>query len=426
MNKNDSAIISHLLTSAGMEEVNVIEQADVVIVNTCSVRSHAEQRAFGYIATLRSWREQRGSALAIVGCMAQRCASTLMSQYPFIDLILGPDSYRGIVQHLDDVRVRQTRIRETSFSDELYSGLYPRANGISDFVSIMRGCSNYCSYCVVPFVRGPARSRPASDIMAQVSRLIESGVKDITLLGQNVNEYFFAGVSFAHLLEDVARRPGLCRLRFLTSHPKDLSSDVVDTVQKSHALCEWFHLPLQSGNDRILNLMNRRYTREDYLQLVRQIRSVIPCATITTDLIAGFPTESEDEFQDTIEIMKEISFDDAYLYRYSPRSGTRAAELEPLAESLVLDRLHELIDVQHRIMREKCFAMIGRRYEVLFESKARNGGTRGKTRGNKDIVVRHDVAPGTLRMVVIKDVKGRTPIGDVIESRDTEGIDNSH
>jgi len=414
MNKNDSAIIRHLLGKKGMLEVDHVTQADIVIINTCSVRDHAEQRALGHIATLRSWREQPGRILVVVGCMAQRCASFIMNEYPFVDLVLGPDSYRSITEKLKAVRDKQTRIRETELHDELYNGIYPQSSGVSDFISIMRGCNNYCSYCVVPYVRGPVRSRPVMDIIAQVSTMVKNGVREITLLGQNVNEYDHKGNDFAGLLEQVSRMPGLCRVRFLTSHPKDLTDKIINTIARESVLCEWFHIPMQSGNDRILALMNRQYTIGKYRDLVRTIRKKIPNATVTTDIIVGFPTETDREYRDTIEVVKEIQFDDAYMYRYSSRPGTAAAGYDMLPEKMIKNRLHDLIIIQNEIVTRKTKLMIGHTYEVLFEVPARQGGMRGKTRGNKDVIVAMDVVPGTTANVKIEKVIGRTPTGAIV------------
>jgi tRNA-2-methylthio-N6-dimethylallyladenosine synthase len=414
MNKNDSAIISHLLTRAGMVEAESTDTADIVIVNTCSVRGHAEQRALGYIATLRAWRKKQGVVLAVVGCMAQRCAATLMTDYPFIDLLLGPDAYNTIAHRIHNVIEQHQRLKETAFNHELYSGIYPHPTGISDFVSIMRGCSNYCSYCIVPFVRGPARSRDASDICAQVAYLVKCGVKDITLLGQNVNEYLYEGMDFAGLLEQVAQLPGVCRIRFLTSHPKDLDEKVIKVIAQEPALCEWFHLPMQSGNDRILALMNRQYTKAQYRQCVTRIRETVPGAAITTDIIVGFPTESDQDYQDTIAAVQQLQFDDAYMYRYSSRPGTSAARYKSLPEEVIKRRLKDLIAVQTGITVQKLRGMKGQRFEVLFEEAAKRGGTRGRTRGNRDVVVPADISPGAVHTVEVVDIKGRTPIADII------------
>lgn len=414
MNKNDSSIISHLLQNEGMREVDNTDQADIVIINTCSVREHAEQRALGHIATLRSWREQRGKVLAIVGCMAQRRASMLTTEYPFIDLVLGPDAYRSIVQFINNTLEHPTRISETQFSNELYNGVYPTSSAICDYVSIMRGCNNYCSYCVVPYVRGSARSRSVSDIIAQIASMVQNGVKDITLLGQNVSEYQYTQTDFANLLHSVAHVPGVCRIRFLTSHPKDLNQKTIQTVAHEQALCEWFHLPMQSGNSRILELMNRQYTIEQYKDLVQEIRRTIPTATITTDIIVGFPTETEQEYQDTINAVRAIQFDDAYMYGYSPRSETRAFQYEPLPEGVIKSRLAHLIKVQSEVTKEKLNSMRGRTYEVLFEEPAKHGGFRGKTRGNRDVIIQSNFTPGAIAYVLIDKIQGRTPIGSIV------------
>jgi tRNA-2-methylthio-N6-dimethylallyladenosine synthase len=249
----------------------------------------------------------------------------------------------------------------------------------------------------------------------EVEELVRCGVKDVTLLGQNVNEYLRDGVDFARLLETTARTENLFRLRFLTSHPKDFIPGILDVVYRNKNICEWFHLPLQSGNDRILQLMNRRYTKEHYLNLILEIRRMMPEAAVTTDVIAGFPTETEDEFQETLDIMRAVRFDDAYMYRYSPRKGTAAAEYEPLPESVVKGRLQRMIDLQGKVTEDKTLAMFGKHYEVLFESPAENG-TRGKTRGNKDVIVERSINPGEVRNVLITEIRGRTPVGKIVKN----------
>jgi tRNA-2-methylthio-N6-dimethylallyladenosine synthase len=420
MNKKDSDIIAAVLTEGGYVRATDEDMADVYVVNTCSVRKHAEQRALGFIASLKHWKKER-RVIAVVGCMAQRLAHDIVTRFPFVDVICGPDSYRKIAEFVGDA-AQGTRIVETEFTDETYCGIYATSTAVADFVSIMRGCNNYCSYCVVPYVRGQARSRPADDIHREIEALIHSGVRDITLLGQNVNEYTHEGVSFAGLLRSVARIPGVFRLRFLTSHPKDLNNEIISAVRDCDALCEWFHIPLQSGSNRILELMNRGYTREQYLELVARIRATVPDATVTTDLIAGFPGETEDEFLDTIDIMNTVRFDDAYLYRYSIRDGTQASQYRSLPERVVLRRLQEMIAVHGTIMAEKTQEMFGEEYEILVEAPAQNGAFRGKTRGNRDVVVYEQVHPGSVLTVKITDIKGRTAIGTPV----TEVQGNEH
>lgn len=414
MNKNDAAIVAALLREKGYIETPDPDAADVFIVNTCSVRAHAEQRALGYVSTLKTWHSEGGRVLAVVGCMAQRLGADLASRFPHVDIVLGPDEYRTIADSIGAVQTSRTKIIGTRLGEETYCGIYPAKTGVTDYVSIMRGCDNYCSYCIVPYVRGRARSRPVSDITDAVKAMIGQGVKDITLLGQNVNEYHYDTVGFADLLRIVADLPGMGRVRFLTSHPKDLDKDTVQAVKTNRTLCEWFHLPLQSGNDRVLSLMNRQYTRAHILDIIQTIRTQIPDAGITTDILVGFPSETEDEFRDTLAVIKQVKFDDAYMYGYSPRAGTRAYEYDRLPEDIVQSRLRELIDLQGRIIVERAQQMIGETYEVLFESAAKHGATRGKTRGYKDVVVRQYIASGSVHQVRITGVQGRTLIGEII------------
>lgn len=418
MNKNDSSIIIHILEQEGCRAVDDLKNADIIIVNTCSVREQAETRALGYIATLKNWREKGNRLLGVVGCMAERLADTLTKDFRFVDLILGPDSYRNIGRYVNEIYDRETRIIETALNEETYCGIYPGRNTISNFVSIMRGCNNFCSYCVVPYVRGRARSRPVEDIVKEIETLLESGVKDITLLGQNVNMYSYKEMGFADLLRICAEIPRVFRMRFLTSHPKDIDEATIVEVKSHNNICEWFHLPLQSGNTRILKLMNRHYTQRDFLNLIDRIRKAIPEATITTDVIVGFPTETEEEFLETLSVLKEVKFDDAYMYRYSPRQGTKAYEYESLPESVIKKRLKHLIDFQHRIVVNKTKEMIGKRFEVLFEDKAKNNATRGKTRGNKNVIVEQDIMPGEICDVLIQEVRGRTPIGVLVDKEE--------
>jgi len=415
MNKNDSFLMSKILTDQGFKSVDNPVTADIFIVNTCTVRAHAANRALAYTSGLKNWRKEGERVLAVVGCLAKSNADDITRKLNHVDLILGPDSYREIGNYIAQIMETKVRIIDTKLSAETYCGIYHSPNAITDFVSIMRGCNNYCSYCVVPYVRGHARSRPFVDICSEVSHLVKHGVKDITLLGQNVNEYHHEDMNFAGLLERIARIPGAFRIRFLTSHPKDFSKETVQVIKSHHNICEWFHLPLQSGSNRILRLMNRKYTTEHYLALVDYIRQEIPNPTITTDIIVGFPTETQEEFLETISVLKQIGFGYAYMYRYSKRAGTEASNMQSLDENTIKRRLSELIRVQNEIVKEKTSGMIGREYEVLFESAARGKASRGKTRGNKDVIVQTQIKPGEVRNVVIKEMKGHTPIGELID-----------
>jgi tRNA-2-methylthio-N6-dimethylallyladenosine synthase len=411
MNKNDSMILGRILEDHGFLAAPSQDMANIYIINTCTVRAHAENRALAYIAGFKGWKQAPGRVLAVVGCLAKDKADEIMKTMSFVDLILGPDSYRRIGEYLSQVINTGTKIIDTRLEQETYSGIYPTSSEVSGFVSITRGCSNYCSYCIVPYVRGAVRSRPAEDICNEIAYLVSEGVKEITLLGQNVNEYIHEDVDFASLLEKAAVIRGMFRLRFLTSHPKDFDRRILQVIKTRSNVCEWFHLPLQSGNDRILELMNRKYTKEDYCALISQIRREIRDAVITTDIIVGFPTETAREYEDTISLVKEMRFDYAYMYRYSARHKTKASQLESLDENEIKRRLNKLIEIQSTITREKAEHMKGKTYEIMIEGPARHGASRGKTRGNKDVVVEESIEPGRIMNVVIKDVKGLTPIG---------------
>ncbi len=414
MNKNDSDLILDLLTERGFAPAEDPEQADILIINTCSVREHAERRALGYLATRKQWRDKGDRVLAVVGCMAKRRWREIMTRYPFVDLILGPDDYRRIADDLEEALKQRTRIIRTDTRDELYAGVRRRSRApVCDFVSITRGCSNYCSYCVVPMVRGSVRSRTPEDVLAEVRCLVAAGVRDITLLGQNVNEYRSGQTGFVDLLLRVVEVPESFRVRFLTSHPKDFDPRLIDAVQGHQRLCDWFHLPLQSGSDRILSLMNRQYTRDDYRRIVDKIRARLPDATLTTDLIVGFPSETDAEFRETLDCVDELGFNDAYTYRYSVREGTAAADLPDLPEPVIMARLKELIARQTAATRLTLDRLQGAEREILFERHIQDG-TLGHTRGNTPVVVKGQRTLGEFCRVRIAEIDGKTPIGVIL------------
>lgn len=413
MNQYDSDLIFDLLSRRGYTHATDPDQCQVLIVNTCSVRDHAERRALGYLASLRSWRRTAGRVLAVVGCMARRLGPELIARYPHVDLILGPDDYRRIADDIDEIIQRQNRIIRIDRQDELYEGLERRPqSSVCDFVAITRGCSNYCAYCIVPAVRGPVRSRRPEAVWKEIKCLAASGVKDITLLGQNVNEYRCGPTGFVDLLLQTRDIPGNFRLRFLTSHPKDFDYRLIAAVREYDRLCEWFHLPLQSGSDRILKMMNRRYTRDDYRRIAAAIRDALPAAVLTTDLIVGFPTETDAEFQATLACVDELDFTYAYTYRYSPRAGTAASRLPSLPEPVILNRLAELIKHQHAVTRRCLQRMIGQEYELLIE-RENAGGVLGRTRGGVPVAVKEKRTPGEFCRVRIVKISGRTPIGEL-------------
>ena len=410
MNVSDGELMEGILAAEGYEIVGRPEDADVVLVNTCAIREHAEQRVLGRVAQLNGLKTGRpGLVLGVTGCMAQRMGETLLRDAPYVDLVMGPDGYRSLPESLERLgaqaedpgtggdsrrarRARGARRGQLTVLDlhpaENYAGLEQRrADGPTAWVPIQRGCDHRCTFCIVPYVRGPEKNRAAGEILSEVEGLAARGVSEVTLLGQTVNSYHWEGVSFASLLRSVARVPGIRRVRFTSPHPSDVTPELVEAMAEEQAVCEHLHLPAQSGNDRTLRRMLRRYTIDDFLGKVEMVREAIPGVALSTDIIVAFPGESDAEFRDTLELMRAVRFDEAYTYKYSRRDGTPAARLPstdfvPAAEAQA--RLEELIDVARGIQAEINQSEVGRSEEVLIERPGRREGqVVGKTRRNK-------------------------------------------
>ena len=372
MNLHESEKIAGILRASGYDEEAPLEEADIIVFNTCCIRENAENHAFGNIGALKKLKKsRRGLIVAVGGCMAQEAgkARLLKEKFPFVDIIFGTHN----LSELPDLLARKKNERRVV---SLYDARRGAEDGIQAYrtgypnawVNITYGCNNFCSYCIVPYVRGREVSRRADDILREVSALAAQGYHEITLLGQNVNSYRDGEVDFPALLDRVASVEGNFRLRFMTSHPKDFSERLVEVVQKHPNICNLVHLPAQSGSDRILSLMNRRYTREQYLQKVAMLRTAIPDAEITTDLIVGFPTETEEEFLQTLSLVREADFSSAFMFVYSPRTGTKAAEMQGrIPEEVAKDRLTRLIACVNENTRKKSERYVGRTAEVLCE-----------------------------------------------------------
>ena len=413
MNKSDSELVAGLLASSGYDVTENQDEADVILINTCSVRNHAEKRALGRISVLASWRREEDSRrLGIIGCMAQRMGDNLLAEKPFVDFIIGPDEYRNLPRLIGNGH--NTRRALTQFhDDENYSGIIPcRESSICGWVTITRGCNNFCSYCIVPYTRGRERSRPVEDILQETEHMAHDGIIEVTLLGQNVNSYNDGKNRFSDLLRMISRISGIHRIRFLTSHPKDLTDDILEVIASVDEVCPHIHLPVQSGSNQILSLMNRHYTREHYLRLVEKARNRIPGVSITSDVLVGFPGETESDFLLTYALMEEVRFDEAFTYRYSYRQGTRAAEMKDyLTEQERLNRLDKIIRLQRRITQEKKIKMIGRSVEVLPESVSKQSPEEWMGRTNTNHVVvfpKESTSLGRPVMVRITDCKGST------------------
>ena len=378
MNVNDTEVIFAILEKAGYARTEVLEEADLVMANTCSIRDNAEQRIWGRIDVFNTRRKQ-GAYIGIVGCMAERLKDKLLDTGK-VDLVVGPDAYRKLPELLSAIAPENPQIDVLLSREETYADITPvrtDKNGLSAFISIMRGCNNVCSYCVVPYTRGAERSRDAHSIVREACDVYNKGYREVTLLGQNVDSYLWKSatetVNFAGLLKMVADIAPDLRVRFATSHPKDISDEVIDTMASTPNICKHIHLPVQSGSTRMLELMRRKYSREWYLERVRRIRQAMPDCGLTTDVIAGFCTETEGDHQATLSLMEEVGFDWAFMFAYSDRPGTLANRTmqDDVPADVKNRRLQEIIDLQNRKSLEKYRAMIGKRLQVLVEGPSK-------------------------------------------------------
>lgn len=374
MNVNDSEVILSILQDAGYALTETIDDADVILANTCSIRDNAEQRIWGRIDQFKLQKKKRKNVvIGIVGCMAERLKDRLLET---VDIVAGPDSYRSLPALLEAVTPESPQMNVLLSHEETYADISPvrlDRNGISAFISIMRGCNNVCSYCIVPYTRGRERSRDAHTIVREAQELWDNGYKEVTLLGQNVDSYSWEDVNFARLLEMVAQvNPGL-RVRFSTSHPKDISDEVIYTMAKHENICRHIHLPVQSGSSVMLEKMRRKYDREWYLERVDKIRSVMPDCGITTDVIAGFCGETEQDHQDTLTLMEKVVFDSAFMFAYSERPGTLASKVYPddIPYEVKTARLNEIIALQGRMSLKSNEKEIGKVMKVLVEGPSK-------------------------------------------------------
>ncbi len=412
MNVADSEVIASVMKMAGYETCDSLDEADAVLLNTCSVRDNAEQKILHRLDALnaeRNRRKGRGLIIGVVGCMAERVQDDLIRNH-HANLVAGPDSYLSLPELFAAAECGQPAINVELSTTETYRDVLPsriHANHISGFVSIMRGCNNFCHYCIVPYTRGRERSRDVESILREVGDLAARGYKEVTLLGQNVNSYLCGSVSFPQLLDLVAEAYPQLRIRFTTSHPKDMSDETLEVMARHPNLCRHIHLPVQSGSDRILGLMNRKYTRAWYLGRVAAIRRILPDCSITTDIFVGYHSETEEDHQQSLSLMREVGYDSAFMFKYSERPGTYASRHLPddVPEEVKLHRLNELIALQNELSAESYHKDIGREYEVLVEGVSKRSRQQlfGRTSQNK---------------VVVFD-RGTHRIGDLVQVRIT-------
>ena len=398
MNISDGELMEGVLEGHGYEIVNAPEAADVVLVNTCAIREHAETRVLGRVGQLNALKRERpGMILGVTGCMAQRMGDDLLERAPYVDLVMGPDGYRGLGSALDEIRgSSRKRLSVLDLSlDENYRGLEQRRrSAVTAWIPIQRGCNHRCTFCIVPYVRGSEKNRDPSEVLDETRRAARDGITEVTLLGQTVNSYRWGDWSFARLLEAVARVPGIRRVRFTSPHPNDVTGELVEVMAREDTVCEQFHLPVQSGSNRVLRRMLRRYTAETFMEKVELIRGALPGVALSTDVIVAFPGESEEDFRATLDLLRDVRFDEAFTYKYSAREGTPATRLPAhqfIDDQVGQQRLERLIGTTRSIQKEINQGEVGRVEELLIVRKARSDGmVLGRTRRHKAVVV-----PGT-------------------------------
>lgn len=397
MNVADSEVVASIMGMAGYEVCDQLEEADAVFLNTCSVRDNAEQKILSRLEFLHSQQKKRDSAhrmiIGVIGCMAERVKEKLIQEYG-VDLVAGPDSYMSLPDLIGQAECGHKAMDVELSLTETYSDIIPQrlhTGHIGGFVSIMRGCNNFCHYCIVPYTRGRERSRDVESILKECRDLQDRNFKEVTLLGQNVNSYHYGETDFPSLLRLVARTvPGM-RVRFTTSHPKDMSDATLEVIAQEPNVCKHIHLPVQSGSNRILKLMNRKYTREWYLDRVEAIRRIIPDCAISTDIFAGYCSETEEDHQESLSLMRLCSYDSAFMFKYSERPGTYASKHFPddIPEEVKIRRLNELIALQNELSAECNARCVGKEYEVLLEGVSKRSREQlfGRTEQNKVVIV---------------------------------------
>lgn len=397
MNVADSEVVASIMQMDGYSMTENIEEADAIFVNTCSVRDNAEQRIYGRLQYFQSLKRKKKSLIVgVLGCMAERVKEELINEHR-VDLVVGPDSYMDLPNLIGAVEHGEKAINVELSTQETYKDVIPLKLGgvnIGGFVSIMRGCNNFCSYCIVPYTRGRERSRDVESILNEIQDMRQKGFKEVTLLGQNVNSYLFEKdgqqITFPVLLERVALAAPDMRIRFVTSHPKDMSDDTLRVIAVHTNICRYIHLPAQSGSSRMLKVMNRKYTREWYLDRIAAIRRILPDCAISTDLFCGFHSETEEDYQETLSLMREVGYDSAFLFKYSERPGTYASKhlADDVPEEEKVRRLQGMIDLQNKLSEESNLRDIGKEFEVLIEgfSKRSREQLFGRTSQNKVVI----------------------------------------
>lgn len=420
MNTADTELVMGILNNNGYDFAKDVHSADVVFLNTCSIRENAEQRIYGRLGNLKILKEKKPQmVVGILGCMAERLKKNLIEERKLVDIIVGPDEYRRLPELMDVVYGGGKGIGVKLSRTETYDDIIPyREEGLQAWISVMRGCDKFCTYCVVPFTRGRERSRSLESIVKEVEHLSAKGFREVTLLGQNVNSYDDNGNDFADLLAAVASVDTGIRVRYMTSHPQDFSDKLLYTIAAHENLCNYIHLPVQSGSNRILELMNRTYTVEHYLTIIEKAKKIIPGVSFSTDIIAGFPTETLEDHLMTLELMEKVKYDGAFMFKYSPREGTKAYRMgDDVPEEVKSKRLQQIIELQHRHSLELNTELIGKTEKVLIEgfSKKSDKFFAARTDSNKIVVIpiQDGIVDGDYVEVKIDRVTSGTLFGEV-------------
>ena len=423
MNVSDSELMLGTLAAHGYEAVDVADGADVILVNTCAIREHAEQRVLGRLGELKRSMKP-GTVVGVTGCMAQRLGPQLLDRAKHVSVVIGPDGYRALPALIDGARQGKRAVATTFDLEEHYEDFTPRRfDKVKAWIPVQRGCDYRCTYCIVPTTRGAERSRRLMDVVREVEGVVADGMTEVVLLGQTVNSYHDGEFDFADLLRAVGRVDGLRRIRFTSPHPNDFSDRVIAAMAEVDAVCEHVHLPMQSGSSRILKRMLRRYTRDGYLDSVARLRAAIPGLALTTDIIVGFPGENDEDFEETLSLVREVGFADAFTFKFSPRDGTPATRMPPeltVPEDMASERLVRLVETVRGISRAQNLRLLGRRYEVLFEKEARRGGDllQARTRDFKTVLVPGDPSMlGAYATVELTGTTGSTFTGQLARNR---------
>ena len=423
MNVADSELVEGILTNLGLEKTSDYDEADAIFLNTCAIRENAETKVHSKLGNLQKIKlNKRHLIIGVLGCMAQNLKDDLLKNKPYVDIILGPDSYRKIPDLINRHVTDNKSIVDTKLSRyEVYENLFPsRGDTFNAWVSIMRGCDKFCSFCIVPFTRGRERSRSVESIVKEVKKAVEQGFVEITLLGQNVNSYNFEGKSFSDLLLDVSNIDGVKRIRYTSPHPQDINQELLEVMASRQNICNYVHFPMQSGSNEVLKRMNRTYTREHFYDMAMKIREIMPSCGLSTDIIVGFPGETDDQYRETLDLMEAIKFNSAFTFKYSPRPYTKAEQFsDQISEQVKKDRLDEMLILQRKHTLELNQKMVGSFQKVLIEkeSKKSNMHWAGRTDSNEWVIIEKNNS--NIKDIVPVEITGAT--GVILHGKEITG-----